>query len=196
MSNPTYYTVLTLAGASEWTNAQALGQLVPVTHLAVGDGNGDAVIPTENMAALVHEVHRLALTSITVDAQNPNWLVFEAVIPSTVGGWTIREVGLIGGSGAGGKLLAVGNFPATYKPVLAEGAAKDVVVRLIVQVANASVVQLTIDPSVVVATHQSVANAIHAHELSSDPHPQYVSSAELAAALLAHRAKRFFHATL
>lgn len=192
----TYYTLLTADGAAEWTNAQALGHTVPVTHIAVGDGNGNPVIPTEQMAALVHEVHRVALTSITVDAENPNWLIFEAVIPATVGGWTIREIGLIGGTGAGGKLLAVGNFPATYKPVLAEGAAKDVVIRLIVQVANADVVQLTVDPSVVVATHQTVVNAIKAHNDSLDAHPQFVTETELSAALLANRARRFFFASL
>ncbi|MDR3086730.1 MAG: phage tail protein [Azoarcus sp.] len=62
----------------------------------------------------------------------------------------------------GNKLLAVGNFPDTYKPLLEEGAAKDLVIRMIVQVANASLVTLKIDPAVVVATQKNLAQAIAA----------------------------------
>ena len=211
MSTQTYYTLLTAVGAAEWTNAQVFGQHVPITHLAVGDGNGNPVVPTESMTALVHEVHCVPISSIAVDVDNPNWLVLEAVLPSTVGGWTVREIGLIGGVSPGNKLLAVGNFPATYKPVLAEGAAKDLAIRMVVQVSNTNVVQITVDPSVVVATRQTVENAIQAHRTEADPHggrylgtahltdpdphPQYINASELSAALLAQRAKRFFHAT-
>lgn len=174
----TYYTLLTEIGAAEWVNAEVGGVDVPVTHLAIGDGLGNPVIPAETMTGLVNEVHRVPITSITADINNPNWLIFEAVILAAVGGWTIREIGLIGGNGVGNKLLAIGNFPATYKPVLIEGAAKDLVIRLIVQVSNASVVNLTIDPSVVVATNQAIANAVAAHEAKIDPHPVYLTKAE------------------
>lgn len=169
-----YYTLLTSIGTAEWVNAEVAGLHVPVTHLALGDGNGNPVIPTENMTALVNEVHRVPITSVTVDIENPNWLIFETVILATIGGWTIREIGLIGGNGGGNKLLAAGNFPATYKPVLTEGAAKDLVIRLIVEVSNAEIVNLTIDPSVVVATNQAIANAVAAHEAKPNPHPQYI----------------------
>lgn len=174
----TYYTLLTKIGAAEWVNAEIGGTSVPVTHLALGDGNGNMVIPTEDFTTLTHEVHRVPITSATPDAENPNWLIFEAVIPASIGGWTIREIGLIGGNGAGSKLLAVGNFPTTYKPVLAEGAAKDLVIRLVVQVSNAGVVQLTIDPSVVVATNQAISNAVAAHEAKADPHAQYIKTSQ------------------
>lgn len=174
----TFYTLLTAIGAADFINAQAGGTTVPFTHLALGDGNGAAVTPLESMTALVHEVHRVPISSVTADVGNPNWLVIEAVVPTTVGGWTVREIGLIGGSGAGNKLLAIGNFPDTYKPLLAEGSGRDLVVRMIVQVGNASVVQLTVDPSVALATNQSIANAVAAHEAKADPHPQYQTQAE------------------
>ena len=177
MSQP-FYTLLTQVGATEWVNAEIGGTHVPVSYLALGDGNGAAVVPTEAMTVLVNEVHRVPITSVTADAQNPNWLVFEAVIPAAVGGWTIREIGLIGGNGVGNRLLAVGNFPATYKPVLSEGAVKDLVIRLVIQVSNASVVQLTIDPSVVVATNQAIVNAVAAHEAKADPHAQYIKTSQ------------------
>ena len=165
-----FYTLLTAIGAADFINAQAGGTTVPFTHLALGDGNGAAVIPLESMTALVHEVHRVPISSVTADVENPSWLVIEAVVPTTVGGWTVRGIGLIGGGGAGNKLLAIGNFPDTYKPLLAEGSGRDLVVRMIVQVGNASVVQLTVDPSVAVATNQSIANAVAAHEAKADPH--------------------------
>ncbi|PHV00154.1 phage tail protein [Iodobacter sp. BJB302] len=173
-----YNTLLTALGAAEMINAQATGTLVPFTHLALGDGNGAAITPVESMTALTHEVHRVAITSVTPDAENPNWLVVEAVVPTTVGGWTIREVGLIGGSGAGNKLLAIGNFPDTYKPLLAQGSARDMLLRMIIQLGNASVVQLTIDPNVTMVTAQSLINAINAHEQKPDPHSQYLTQPE------------------
>lgn len=170
-----FYTLLTAIGAADFINAQAGGTTVPFTHLALGDGNGAAVIPLESMTALVHEVHRVPISSVTADVENPSWLVIEAVVPTTVGGWTVREIGLIGG-GAGNKLLAIGNFPDTYKPLLAEGSGRDLVVRMIVHVGNASVVQLTVDPSVALATNQSIANAVAAHEAKADPHAQYIKA--------------------
>ena len=171
----TYYTLLTTTGAAEWANAQAFGETISITHMVLGDGNGNPVLPVEGMSALTHEVYRALISSLSVDSENPGWLVVEAIIPASVGGWTIREVGLIGGSGTGGKLLAIGNFPETYKPLLAEGAAKDLVIRMIFEVSNASIVNLTINPSVAVATTQSVANAVFAHEAKLDPHPQYLT---------------------
>lgn len=208
----TYYTLLTQTGAAEWVNAEVFGRTVPISHIAVGDGGGSPIVPTEHMTALTHEVHRVPVTSISADTDNANWLIIEAVLPATVGGWTVREIGLIGGNDGGGKLLAVGNFPATYKPVLAEGAAKDMAIRMIIQVSNASVVTLTVDPSVVVATRKNIEQAIQAHRVEPnphgdrylskshltdpDPHPQYVKDDELAAALLAHRARRHYFATM
>lgn len=172
-----FYTLLTALGAAAVVNAQAAGNTVPITHLAIGDGAGAAVIPTEAMTTLKREVHRVPITSITGDPDNPSWLVVEAVVPTEVGGWTIREIGLIGGAPA--RLLAVGNFPDTYKPLLAEGSGRDLRVRMILQVGNASVVQLTVDPSVVVATNQAIVNAIRDHEAKADPHPQYAKGTAL-----------------
>lgn len=169
----TYYTLLTRIGAAALVNAQAANTSVPLTHMALGDGNGTQVVPSEAMTSLQREVHRVPISSITQDAQNPNWLVIEAVVPTEIGGWTLREMGLIGG--AQSSLMAVGNFPETYKPQLVEGSGRDLVIRMVVQVSNASAVQLMIDPSVALATNQSIANAVAVHEGKADPHPQYLN---------------------
>lgn len=176
MSTQTYYTLLTGYGAAALTNAQASGTTVQIEYLAVGDGNGSPVIPSEDMATLRREVHRVPISSIIVDPDNPRWLVVEAVLPAAIGGWTIREIGLLGG----GLLLAVGNFPATYKPQLAEGAAKDLTVRMIVQVSNASVVNLTVDPSVSVVTQKSLAAVLGRYLTREEADARYLQTLPLA----------------
>ncbi len=204
----TYYTILTTIGAAEWAAAEAGGiPSVPVTHLAVGDGNGAPVTPTGAETTLVHEVHRVTISSLTEDPEHPNWLIVEAVIPTDVGGWTIREIGLVGGSGAGNKLLAIGNFPDTVKPVPGEGVARDLAIRMVIQVNNTAVVEIVVDPSVILVTQQTVINAVAGHQAAADPHPQYIPLPARAApdgvasldaggrvplAQLAYRARRAF----
>lgn len=174
-----FFTLPTLIGSAEFVNAKAAGLDVPFTHMAVGDGNGADVTPRESMTALVNERHRVPISSITPHATYPTWMVVEAVLPSSVGGWEVRENAIIGGLGAGGKMLIVGNCPTSYKPLLAEGAVRDMVIRMIVQVTGNASVQLILDPSVAVATSQTVANAIALHEAKADPHPQYAKGAAL-----------------
>ncbi|MDE2388897.1 MAG: phage tail protein [Betaproteobacteria bacterium] len=169
-----YYGFLTNTGLAEWANAEVSGLTVPLTHIAIGDGNGNPVVPSQSMTALVHEVHRLPITSITADPANPGLLKCECVLLPSIGGWTIRELGLIGGNGGGNKLLGISNFPPTPKPVLAEGVGSDILLRMSLIVSNTAVVNLTIDPTVVVATNQAIVNAVFDHEAKANPHPQYI----------------------
>lgn len=170
----TYFTLLTAYGAAAFANAPVSGTMVNLSHLAVGDGGGVAVKPTEAMKTLVNEVHRVPISSVTIDPDNPNWVVIEAVLPSNIGGWTIRETGLIGDS----KFLSIGNFPETYKPFLAEGASKDLTIRMIVQVSNAGVVNLTVDPSVTVLTQQGLVNALLRYYTKTEADTRFLSKTE------------------
>ena len=148
-----YYTLLTNIGLAKLMNAVALGQNVEWSEMAVGDGNGNPTTPTQTQTVLVRERHRAQINQLSVDEVNPNYLVAELVIPSTVGGWTVHEVGLFD---TDGDLVAVANFPATYKPILAEGSGKDLVIRIIIEASNAANVTLKIDPSVVLASRSWV----------------------------------------
>jgi phage-related tail fiber protein len=148
-----FFTILTSVGQAKIANAVALGQQIQLTEMALGDGNGNATTPNQAQTGLVREVYRAQLNQLSTDPANPNYVVAELVVPSDQGGWTVREVGLYD---VDGNLIAVGNFPETYKPVLAEGASRDLVVRIIIEVSNASVVQLKIDPSIVLASRQWV----------------------------------------
>lgn len=148
-----FFTILTSVGQAKIANAIALGQQIQLTEMALGDGNGNATNPVQSQTGLVRQVYRAQLNQLSTDPANPNYVIAELVVPSEAGGWTVREVGLYD---VDGNLIAVGNFPETYKPVLAEGASRDLVVRIIIEVSNASVVQLKIDPSIVLASRQWV----------------------------------------
>ncbi len=167
---PNYFTVLTAKGQPK-VAASLLpgGTPLAISAMGFGDGGGAAVTPVENREALVGEVHRRAVNSVVRDAANANWIVVECVLPPDVGGWTIREVGLYD---ADGDLVGYGNFPDTYKPVLAEGSGKELIVRLYLEITSAAQVTLQINPSVVNATQAWVA-------------------VQIAAAERAHRARRY-----
>lgn len=176
-----YYAVLTNVGAAKLANASALGAQVEITQMAVGDGNG--VLPTPNPAqtALVHELRRKPLNSLSIDPNNANQIIAEQVIPEDEGGWWIREIGLFDKDG---DMIAVANCAETYKPQLQEGSGRVQVVRMILIVSSTAAVTLKIDPSVVLATRQYVDDQIiqvksyvdqkmAAHVAAADPHKQY-----------------------
>jgi phage-related tail fiber protein len=149
-----FFTILTATGRNKLAAATATATPLALTQMAVGDGdNGAYYSPTEAQTALKHEVWRGAINHLAVDANNPNWIVAELVIPDDVGGFYIREVGLFDSTGA---MIAVGKFPESYKPTLAAGSNKQLYVRMILEVSNTSAVTLLVDPSVVLATRQYV----------------------------------------
>lgn len=150
-----YYTLLTTIGQAQLANAVALGKQIRLTEMALGDGSGAAVTPVQSQTALVREVYRAPLNQLTTDESNPNYVIAELVVPSESGGWTVREVGLYDDEG---NLIAVGNFPETYKPALSEGASRDLVIRVIIEVSNTAAVTLKIDPTMVLASRQWVQN--------------------------------------
>lgn len=162
-----FYTILTNVGKAKIANAASLGTKVNMTQLAVGDGNGAYYNPTENQTSLRHEVWRGIINTIHTDGQNPNWIVLETVIAANVGGFTVREVGVFD---ADGDLIAVGKYPETYKPVLSDGSAKDLYIRMILEVTNASSVSLKIDPSVVLASKKYVDDFVNRVDRKVDSH--------------------------
>lgn len=176
-----YYAVLTNVGAAKLANATALGAQVEITQMAVGDGNGALPTPNQAQTALVHELRRAPLNTLSIDPNNANQIIAEQVIPEDVGGWWIREIGLFDKDG---DMIAVANCAETYKPQLQEGSGRVQVVRMILIVSSTAAVTLKIDPSVVLATRQYVDDQIiqvksyvdqkmAAHVAAADPHKQY-----------------------
>ncbi|SAH05993.1 phage tail collar domain-containing protein [Enterobacter cloacae] len=177
-----YYAVLTNVGAAKLANATALGAQVEITQMAVGDGNGALPTPNPAQTALVHELRRAPLNTLSIDPNNANQIIAEQVIPEDVGGWWIREIGLFDKDG---DMIAIANCAETYKPQLQEGSGRVQIVRMILIVSSTAAVTLKIDPSVVLATRQYVDDQIiqvkayvdqqlAAHVAAADPHTQYL----------------------
>jgi len=162
-----YFAIPTNAGQAKIANAIALGVPLKITHMAVGDGNGQPVTPNPAQTALVREQRRAPLNTLFQDPLNPAQLVAEQIIPETVGGWWIREVGLFDDSGT---LIAIANSPDTYKPQLSEGSGRTQTIRMVLIVSDTSAVELKIDPSVVLATRKYVDDVMKAHKESRE-HP-------------------------
>lgn len=143
-----YYTILTDYGLSELTRAKADKTPINLSYVVVGDGE---ITPSEAMISLKNQKYETPINTITQDKKNPAYLNIEAVIPMEVGGFYVREVGILDDKK---NLFAIGNIPETYKPLLTEGSAKDLVLKIVIEVANTSSVELKIDPGAVLATRK------------------------------------------
>lgn len=148
-----FSTVLTDTGLAKIAAAVAEGGTVTLTHMAVGDGNGNPVVVSQSRESLVREVYRNTLNQVYVAPDNEHLFVTEMVIPEAEGGWTIREVGLFDEDG---DMIAYANFPATYKPTPAEGATQDLIIQIYTVVANAEVINVTVNVATAVASRQWV----------------------------------------
>lgn len=164
-----FYTRLTKIGQAKYANAVGVGEQINMTQLAVGDANGRQLTPdqVQQQEAMINQVRLGPINQAYKDADNPNWLIMEQILPPAVGGWTIREVGIYDDEG---DLVAYGNYPETYKPVLDEGSSRTSTVRFVLMVSDTSAVTLKIDPSVVLATRQYVDDRDAEHAKSRN-HP-------------------------
>ncbi len=148
-----FYTILTEKGKNKIANSQVSGNSVNLVELAAGDGGGSYYDPEENQTSLVNEVWRDSINMIDIDTENPNWVVVEVVIPPDTDAFMLREVGVFDDEG---DLIAIGKYPETYKPHITDGSAKDLYVRMIIEVSNADNVTLQIDPAITLASRKWV----------------------------------------
>lgn len=161
--NSQFYAVLTDVGAAKQANANALGIPWVLTHMAIGDANPTGLespalpMPDGSWTSLLNEWRRAPLNQLKVDDKDSAIIIAEQVIPAEVGGRWIREVALYD---ADGDLVAVANCPPTYKPMLSQGSGRTQVVRMNLVVSSSSNIQLKIDPSVVLATREFVAEEL------------------------------------
>lgn len=176
-----FFALLTNQGAAKLSNMAALGEKLEITSLAVGDGGGISQTPNQAQTKLVNEVRRAQLNSLSVDEKNDSQIIAEQIIPESVGGWWIREIGLFD---ADGILIAVANCPETYKATTEEGSGRTQVIRMMLTVSGTDAVTLKVDPSVVLATRQYVDSAVvevktytdnvmKKHVDAANPHSQY-----------------------
>ena len=141
-----YYTLVTNIGAARIAKATALGTVVNLSQMAVGDGGGNPITPSATATALTREVYRASLNMLAVDENNQNQVIAELLIPEEQGDFTIREVGLFDDDN---NLIAIGSIADSYKPILSSGTASQ-------QIDNTDAVVLKVDPAVVLATRDFV----------------------------------------
>lgn len=149
----TYGTLVTDIGTSLITEAVIEGEKINITHIAVGDGGGSYYQPTPSMTQLKNENWRSTINSVFVNEESPNMIDVIAVIPSDVGGWTIREMALFDENG---NMIAICNTPDTEKVIITSGAAGEVEVTMHIEISNTGVISFVIDPTVIIATKRDI----------------------------------------
>lgn len=149
----TFKTFVTDIGAAKIINAQLGGKKVNITTFVVGDGNGKEVNPSPNQTTLVNEVYSGPIASANIDEENNLIIVYESAIPANVGDFYIREVGL---KDEDGDLIAVGNYPESYKPVATSGSTTELIVKMKIQVSNTDAINFKIDPTTAIASRDYV----------------------------------------
>lgn len=87
-----YRTIHTIYGLTAMAQAEATGVPINLTHMAVGDGNGNAVTPTEGQTTLAREIFRAAVNRVFQDPVQSTKFTAELVIPASAGGFVLREV--------------------------------------------------------------------------------------------------------
>ncbi|MGN7911745.1 phage tail protein [Enterobacter sp. 22466] len=108
-----YYSILTNRGKELEAESAATGKPVVITDFVVGDGNGAPVIPDPVRTALMNEVYRSAVSALQVSPDQANQFIAQLVLPADVGGFVVREVGLLTEAG---ELYSLANCAAIEKP--------------------------------------------------------------------------------
>ncbi|HEG2505174.1 TPA: phage tail protein [Campylobacter coli] len=150
MAKSEYYTILTKIGIAKFIAARASGNGVNLKSFKL---SSKVILPSEEMQSLEEIVYEANINSKSVDENNPNYINLMCYVPSDIGGFEINAIGIYDEVG---DLLAVGNLPRTYKPILKEGSAKELMIKIVMELSNAEEVILKLYPSVIMASRDYV----------------------------------------
>lgn len=141
-----YFSIVTTQGLAKQIRCIADQTNFDIAEIAVGDMNNSDVTLSENMTSLVHEMWRGAITSNGIE----NGKLYACVnIPSNVGNFTIKEIGLFDSDGT---LLCIGKCPATYKFQLTNGSLQEVFIKIYMDISNSDLQNLIVQTSVNLAS--------------------------------------------
>ncbi|MFG1409524.1 phage tail protein [Xanthobacter sp. VTT E-85241] len=152
-----YYGLLTNVGLAKLAAAAAGGSALALATMGFGDGGGAETAPAKTATALVNERYRANVVEKYPHPTNPAILYVEGVIPSGIGGWTMREAGIFDSDG---DLIVIAKPPAIDVALISEGASTEGIVRLPLVFESLDAVTLLIDPTVVLATQGWVLNRL------------------------------------
>ncbi|HAE7712394.1 TPA_asm: phage tail protein [Salmonella enterica subsp. enterica] len=172
---PKFKTIITDYGKQRLIAAMSPGGTkLTLTQMAVGDGGGNPTNPDTTSTALVNEVWRAAVNSVSVDKTHSNIIIVELLIPAEVGGFWVREAGIYDEFN---KLVAVCSLPASEKPLLEQGSGRAQTVRMTLVISDMSTINITIDSTTIIATNDYVDNSLKEHEKSRN-HPDATLTAK------------------
>lgn len=149
----TYGTIVTDTGTELIRRAVMEGAKINIKTLAVGDGGGAYYQPTPDMTGLKNEVWSGNMKSVSVNEESPNMIDVSAIVPSDVGGWTIREMAV---KDDAGNMIAICNTPDTEKVIITSGAAGEIELIMHIEISNTGVISFVIDPAVITATKKDL----------------------------------------
>ncbi len=168
MSTRKFRTLITDIGLAKLAATTAPGgRPVRLTHMAVGDGNGELRQPQKNQTSLYNEVWRQSVNRVFTDPENPNRLIAELVIPPETGGFWVREIGVFDDTGT---MIAVGNTAESYKPTREEGSGRAQIFRAVITVTSDAVVELVMDTTTILPTTDYIDEKMAEHARSRN-HP-------------------------
>ncbi|EKM4534037.1 tail fiber protein [Escherichia coli] len=168
MSTRKFRTLITDIGLAKLAATTAPGgRPVRLTHMAVGDGNGELRQPQKNQTSLYNEVWRQSVNRVFTDPENPNRLIAELVIPPETGGFWVREIGVFDDTGT---MIAVGNTAESYKPTREEGSGRAQIFRAVITVTSDAVVELVMDTTTILPITDYIDEKMAEHARSRN-HP-------------------------
>lgn len=159
-----YYTIATEIGTAAASNAFLTGTKVNITTFVVGDGGGIEYAPTPDMTELRSEVWRGVVSHAEIDTDSPNVINYTALLPSTVGGFVMREMGIMDDQG---RLIGIGNMASTPKIRFDQGISDEIELTFSLTISSPEAMEWKVDPTVILATKADIA----AHNLSVESHP-------------------------
>jgi len=142
-----YFNVTTNVGDAAIATAIANNSKLNITHIAFGDGNGSVPTPTKTRTSLVREVHRQAITKYAMHPAIANYIVIETIIPSNIGGFWIREMGII----ADTVLISHGSHAPFFKVADPDGVS-EYLLKFTQNIRDGNVVEISLDESLIYAS--------------------------------------------
>lgn len=149
-----FYTVVTQKGIETLTECMESGTAFPSAKMSVGDGNGSYYEITDTQTELKNAKYTALLYA---KGKRNGYLFFNIQLPPSVGGFTIREVGLLDNED---NLLAIAKYPETYKQQAEDTSSKTILIEIQIKLSNEAFNTIIIDNSGELITREELTNEI------------------------------------
>lgn len=160
-----YYAVVTTLGREKIAQALTDDTPLQLKTIAVGDANGEPIIPDREATQLIHEVWRGDCVTL-LDPLNPNVIIAKTNIPVDVGGWDVYEIAVMDGDN---NIIIHANAPGWRKLTVVNGTSNPMEISARVSVIDAAAIELNISYDGVNVTFKD----LEAHIKDPNAHPHF-----------------------